>query len=92
MSQPQIENNQSETPFTRPNDMVWIPGGTFRMGSDRFYPEESPVHEATVDGFWMNIGPVTNAEFQAFVGATGYVPVAERTPDPADYPELTRTF
>src|SRR6476659_6711406 len=88
MSQPQIENNQSETPFTRPNDMVWIPGGTFRMGSDRFYPEESPVHDATVDGFWMNIGPVTNAEFQAFVGATGYVPVAERTPDPADYPGI----
>jgi hypothetical protein len=24
-------------------DMVWIPGGTFRMGSDRHYPEEAPT-------------------------------------------------
>ncbi len=31
--------------------MVWIPGGTFRMGSDNHYPEEAPVHRVTVDGF-----------------------------------------
>jgi formylglycine-generating enzyme len=88
MNQPQIENIRSETPSTRPDDMVWISGGTFRMGSDRFYPEERPIHDETVDGFWMNIGPVTNAEFEAFVDATGYVTVAERTPDPADYPGI----
>jgi len=32
-------------------DMVWIPGGTFRMGSDEFYVEERPVHEVAVNGF-----------------------------------------
>jgi sulfatase modifying factor 1 len=37
-----------------PPDMIWIPGGTFRMGSANFYPEERPVHEVTVDGFWMD--------------------------------------
>ena len=34
--------------------MSWIPGGTFRMGSADFYPEERPVHRVTVDGFWMD--------------------------------------
>ena len=50
--------------------MIWIPGGTFRMGSDRHYPEEAPVHRVTVDGFWMDRTPVTNREFRAFVEAT----------------------
>jgi formylglycine-generating enzyme required for sulfatase activity len=66
--------------------MVWIPGGTFRMGSDNHYPEEAPVHRVTVDGFWINRTPVTNREFRRFVEATGHVTVAERTPDPKDYP------
>jgi hypothetical protein len=66
--------------------MVWIPGGTFRMGSDRHYPEEAPVHRVTVDGFWMDRTPVTNREFRAFVEATGYVTFAEIAPDPKDYP------
>ena len=35
-------------------DMVWIPGGTFRMGSDEFYVEERPVHEVAVNGFWID--------------------------------------
>src|SRR5215467_6963735 len=64
-----------------------IPGGTFWMGSDAFYPEESPVHEVTVDSFWMDERPVTVAEYRRFVAATGYVTVAERPPDPADYPD-----
>jgi sulfatase modifying factor 1 len=68
------------------NDMVWIPGGTFRMGSDRHYPEEAPVHRVTVDGFWMDRTPVTNREFRAFVEATNYVTFAEIAPDPKDYP------
>jgi formylglycine-generating enzyme required for sulfatase activity len=34
--------------------MVGVPGGTFRMGLDRHYPEEQPVHRVTVDGFWMD--------------------------------------
>jgi formylglycine-generating enzyme len=67
-------------------DMVWIAGGTFRMGSDRHYPEEAPVHRVTVDGFWIDCTPVTNAQFRQFVNATGYVTVAEIAPDPNDYP------
>ena len=67
--------------------MAWIPGGPFRMGSDAFYPEERPAHRVAVDGFWMDVHLVTNADFHRFVEATGYVTVAERTPDPADYPD-----
>ncbi len=66
--------------------MVWIPGCTFRMGSDRHYPEEAPVHRVIVDGFWMDRAPVTNERFQRFVEATGHVTFAELPPDPADYP------
>jgi formylglycine-generating enzyme required for sulfatase activity len=66
--------------------MVWIPGGTFRMGSDKHYPEEAPVHRATVDGFWIDRTPVTNAQFRQFVEETGYVTYAEIAPDPKDYP------
>jgi formylglycine-generating enzyme required for sulfatase activity len=68
-------------------NMTWVPGGTFLMGDGRFYPEERPVHRVTVDGFWMDEHPVTNAEFRRFVKATGYVTMAERPPDPADYPD-----
>src|SRR5207249_1493965 len=39
--------------------MTWVPGGTFLMGSEQFYPEEAPVHRVTVDGFWMDRTPVT---------------------------------
>jgi formylglycine-generating enzyme required for sulfatase activity len=56
------------------------------MGSDQFYPEEQPVHEETVDGFWMDEHPVTVAEFRRFVKATGYVTLAEQAPKAADYP------
>jgi len=68
------------------DDMVWIPGGTLRMGSDRHYPEEAPVHRVTVDGFWMDRHPVTNQQFRDFVRATNYVTFAEIPPDPKDYP------
>jgi formylglycine-generating enzyme required for sulfatase activity len=69
-----------------PDGMVWIPGGTFRMGSDHHYPEEAPAHPVTVGGFWIDPRPVTNAEFARFVRATRYVTVAERPADPARYP------
>src|SRR5262245_34419003 len=68
------------------SDMLWIAGGTFRMGSDRHYPEESPVHPVAVGGFWIDRTPVTNREFRRFVNATGYVTFAEIRPDPKDYP------
>jgi formylglycine-generating enzyme required for sulfatase activity len=77
--------------------MVWIPGGEFSMGAQD-PPEMSdtvgmqatrdsrPVHRVFVDGFWMDETEVTNAQFAAFVKATGYVTVAERTPKAEDFP------
>jgi formylglycine-generating enzyme required for sulfatase activity len=56
------------------------------MGSDHHYPEEAPAHRVTVDGFWIDRAPVTNADFLRFVRATGYVTFAEIKPDAADYP------
>jgi formylglycine-generating enzyme len=76
-------------PDQRPENMVWVPGGTFLMGSDGFYPEERPVHHVSVSGFWMDEHAVTVAEFRGFVNATGYMTVAERAPDPAQYPGAT---
>ena len=67
--------------------MAWIPGGTFLMGSDDFYPEERPVRRVAVDGFWMDNKTVTAAQFRRFVRETGYVTVAERPLDPAEYPD-----
>lgn len=66
--------------------MVWIPGGTFRMGSDQHYPEEAPPHPVRVDRFWMDRHTVTNAEFRKFVEATGHVTLAEKPANAADYP------
>ena len=66
--------------------MAWIPGGSFRMGSEAFYPEEGPVRSVEVDGFWIDRHPVTTAKFRYFVRATDYVTVAERPLDPADFP------
>ena len=70
---------------THPN-MIWIPGGTFRMGSDRHYPEEAPAHRVTVGGFWIERTPVTNRQFKEFVRSTGHVTFAEIQPDPKNYP------
>ena len=67
-------------------DMVWIPGGEFLMGSDNHYPEEAPAHRVRVDGFWMDTFTVTNRDFERFVAATGYVTLAEKPANPADYP------
>jgi formylglycine-generating enzyme required for sulfatase activity len=67
-------------------DMVTVPGGAFLMGSDDFYPEEGPVHRVSVSGFLMDEHAVTVAEYRRFVSATGHVTVAERAPDPAQYP------
>lgn len=66
--------------------MARIPGGVFIMGSDDFYPEERPAHPVRVSPFLLERAPVTVAQFARFVEATGYVTVAERAPDPADYP------
>ena len=67
-------------------DLVWIPAQTTTLGSDRHYDEEGPAREVSVDGFWIQTHQVTNAKFAEFVDATGYVTVAERPLNPADYP------
>ena len=68
------------------NRMAWIPGGTFWMGSEDGNPDERPVHQVLLDGFWMDTTEVTNEEFEKFVRTTGYVTLAERKPDPRDFP------
>lgn len=70
-----------------PDGAVWVAGGRFLMGSERFYREERPLRPTMVAGFWMDRFPVTNAAFARFVAATGYVTLAERSPDPALYPD-----
>jgi formylglycine-generating enzyme len=74
------------TSGTATRDMVWLQGGTFRMGSDDFYPEEAPVHDETVGAFWIDEYQVTNESYARFVEETGYVTVAERIPPAEDFP------
>lgn len=76
----------TSTSTAQTDTMIWIPGGAFRMGSNRHYVEEAPAHRVIVDGFWMDAAPVTNRQFAVFVEATGHVTMAERKPDPKDYP------
>lgn len=73
----------AKAPGPAPAGMVWIPGGDFQMGTDdvESWPAERPAHRTHVDGFWMDATEVTNAAFQKFVDATGYVTTAERKPD-----------
>jgi formylglycine-generating enzyme required for sulfatase activity len=68
--------------------MIFVPGGSFSMGSGKFYPEERPVRRVTVSGFWIDRHEVTNAQFKAFVEATGYRTVSERGLSRQDYPDL----
>ena len=57
-----------------PPAMVWIPGGTFLMGTNEkeSFPNERPAHLVQVQGFWTDQHDVTNAEFARFVEATGW--------------------
>ena len=66
--------------------MVLVPGGLFAMGANDAYPEEAPVHNVEIDSFWIDPTTVTNAQFAAFVAATGHVTVAETVPRAEDYP------
>ena len=68
------------------NELVWIPPQTAVLGSDQHYAEEGPARPVTVDGFSIQTHQVTNTDFAEFVAATGYLTVAERPLDPADYP------
>lgn len=62
------------------NPMILIPAGEYRMGADddSGMPDEYPSHAVKVDSFLLDEHEVTNAEFRAFVEATGYVTTAER--------------
>lgn len=68
--------------------MIFLPGGTFTMGSESFYPEERPLRRLKVGPLWIDPVPATNRQFAEFVAATGHVTFAEITPDPADYPDM----
>ncbi len=72
--------------MNRADDMVTLAGGRFLMGSNDFYPDERPVHERTVAAFRLDRYETTNADFARFVEATGYVTVAERELDAAQFP------
>ncbi len=91
-------SNPAPAPAQAPEGMVWIPGGEFSMGcvtpSDGFCTlatiksvnDTQPIHRVYVDGFWMATNDVTNAQFEKFVKATGYVTVAERKPTKEEFP------
>jgi formylglycine-generating enzyme required for sulfatase activity len=85
-----IENqaaSKSQSPGPAPEGMVWVPGGNFWMGCDTCeMPDAAPAHRVDVDGFWMDKTPITNSQFEQFVKATGYKTIAERKPDPKDFP------
>jgi formylglycine-generating enzyme required for sulfatase activity len=70
--------------------MAFIPGGTFRMGSEHHQPEERFTHVVRVDGFWIDRHEVTNAQFRQFVDATGYRTLAERGLDPDAHPGMAK--
>ena len=76
-------------PKVNPPGMAWVPGGEFTMGTDdpEAAPAERPAHRVRVDGFWMDVTEVTNAEFRRFVEATGYTTTAER---PVDWEQLRK--
>jgi len=63
--------------------MIWIPPGKFHMGTDdpNSFVNERPAESFTIEGFWMDEHPVTNAEFQRFIKATGYITTAEKSVD-----------
>jgi hypothetical protein len=71
--QPTTETQAPRLEPSSDNNMVWIPSGTFLMGSDRHYAEEAPAYKETVEGFWMDKFTVTNEQFVRFVEATGHI-------------------
>jgi formylglycine-generating enzyme required for sulfatase activity len=69
-----------------PEGMVWIPGASFAMGCDEGAPNERPVHQVKISGFFLERTEVTNADFARFVEATGFVTFAERAPTESEMP------
>src|SRR5688572_23234659 len=86
-----VRINTAAAPEPAPKDMAWVPGGTFWMGCEGCgMPDALPSHLVEVGGFWMDRAPVTNAEFERFVKATGYRTVAERPLDAKDFPGVPK--
>ncbi|HKO98707.1 MAG TPA: formylglycine-generating enzyme family protein [Pyrinomonadaceae bacterium] len=72
-----------------PEGMVWIPAGEFSMGTEEEgFPDTRPIHRVKLNGFWMDKTEITNAQFEKFVKATGYVTIAERKPRAEDFPNV----
>ena len=69
-------------------NLVWVAGGTFRMGGTTGQKDEQPVHTVKLNGFWIGKFEVTNAEFSEFTKATGYKTVAEAAPKAEDFPDI----
>jgi formylglycine-generating enzyme required for sulfatase activity len=79
--------NERKPPAKAVAGMIWIPGGSYWMGSEEpNMPDARPLHRVYVDGFWMSKTVVTNEQFAKFVKATGYVTIAERKPRAEDFP------
>ena len=88
--------NSTPAPTPAPQEMVWIPGGEFSMGSEAsceslcelpgIVRDAQPIHRVAVDAFWMDAHEVTNAQFAAFVAATGYITVPEKAPTKEEFP------
>jgi formylglycine-generating enzyme required for sulfatase activity len=90
--------NTAPAPGKAPEGMVWIPGGEFSMGAQdppdmddtvgmQATRDSRPIHRVYMDGFWVDKTEVTNAQFAAFVKATGYVTIAERAPTQEEFPD-----
>ncbi|NOT63270.1 MAG: formylglycine-generating enzyme family protein, partial [Acidobacteria bacterium] len=86
-----VSINHAPPPANAPVGMAYIPGGTFWMGcTDCNMPDTLPQHAVTVNAFWMDKTPITNAEFEKFVKATGYKTIAEITPSAAEFPDAPK--
>ncbi|KAB2809825.1 formylglycine-generating enzyme family protein [Phaeocystidibacter luteus] len=88
-SEPTVEDVVINEPDTVIEGMVWVPGGRYVIGSVDSEAKivEGPAYEVILDGYWIDETEVTNAQFAAFVEATGYKTVAER---PVDWEELKK--
>jgi formylglycine-generating enzyme required for sulfatase activity len=85
--EPSLTASPTPSAAPAPEGMVWVPGGEFVMGTtDPMMSDARPLVRVAVDGFWMDRTEVTNEQFARFVKETGYVTIAERAPDPRDYP------
>lgn len=92
--------DRKQPPNSAAEGMIWIPGGEFSMGCEDpggmaaggpdMMADARPIHRVRVDGFWMDEAEVTNEQYKKFVRATGYLTVAEQTPNADEFPGVPR--